>query len=79
MTELNVAVEAWVRTAAMRMPGLSASEDRRIVEPAGTKNVYSDWMYGNEKSPTFATRASLGRNTTSHAPTLRHSMTCGGL
>src|SRR5215471_15081583 len=60
------------------MPGLSASGARWIAEPAGTRNVYSDWINGNEKSPMVAARASLGRNTTSHAPALRHSMTWGG-
>ena len=51
----------------------------RIEEPDGTSKVYSNWINGDEKSPTLAARLSNGRNTTSHSPAFRHSTTLGGV
>src|SRR3974390_956831 len=50
-----------------------------IGDPAGTNNVYSNWIKGNEKLPTFAARASSGKNITSHSSPFRHSTAAGGV
>jgi hypothetical protein len=46
---VKVAVEEWLRTAAIRIPDLSASAALRIGEPAGTSMVYPDWKMGTKK------------------------------